>query len=49
MVAKLDKQPFDREGWLFELKWEGFRTITELDALVKSSSCACLSMYFPST
>jgi ATP-dependent DNA ligase len=25
MVAKLVRDPFDREGWLFELKWDGFR------------------------
>src|SRR5262249_9042751 len=29
MVAKLVKEPFDREGWLFELKWDGFRAIAE--------------------
>jgi ATP-dependent DNA ligase len=21
-------EPFDREGWLFELKWDGFRART---------------------
>src|SRR5262245_60968597 len=31
MVAKLAREPFDREGWLFELKWDGFRCITEKD------------------
>src|SRR5262245_48980211 len=31
MVAKLVKEPFDREGWLFELKWDGFRCIAEKD------------------
>jgi bifunctional non-homologous end joining protein LigD len=31
MVAKLVKEPFDREGWLFELKWDGFRAIAEKD------------------
>ena len=33
MVAKLVKEPFDREGWLFELKWDGFRAIAEKDKL----------------
>lgn len=33
MVAKLVKDPFDREGWLFELKWDGFRAIAEKDKL----------------
>ena len=25
------RDPFDREGWLFELKWDGFRCIAEKD------------------
>jgi len=29
MVAKLVRDLFDREGWLFELKWDGFRAIAE--------------------
>jgi bifunctional non-homologous end joining protein LigD len=31
MVARLVSDPFDREGWLFELKWDGFRAIAEMD------------------
>jgi bifunctional non-homologous end joining protein LigD len=31
MVARLLRDPFDREGWLFELKWDGFRAIAETD------------------
>jgi bifunctional non-homologous end joining protein LigD len=31
MVARLEPVPFDREGWLFELKWDGFRCIAEKD------------------
>jgi len=31
MVARLVRDPFDREGWLFELKWDGFRAIAETD------------------
>ena len=31
MVARLGRDRFDREGWLFELKWDGFRTIAEAD------------------
>ena len=33
MVARLVREPFDREGWFFELKWDGFRTIAEKDKL----------------
>lgn len=25
------REPFDREGWLFELKWDGFRAIAETE------------------
>jgi len=35
MVARLELLPFDREGWLFELKWDGFRAIAEIDARSK--------------
>ena len=31
MVARLVRDPFDREGWFFELKWDGFRAIAETD------------------
>ena len=31
MVARLVRDPFDREGWLFELKWDGFKAIGETD------------------
>ena len=35
MVARLVQDPFDREGWLFELKWDGFRAIAETDGARK--------------
>ena len=31
MVARLVRDPFDRDGWVFELKWDGFRAIAETD------------------
>jgi bifunctional non-homologous end joining protein LigD len=31
MVARFVKTPFDRKGWFFELKWDGFRCIAEKD------------------
>ena len=31
MVARLLTEPFDREDWFFELKWDGFRAIAERD------------------
>ena len=37
MVARLVRDPFDREGWLFELKWDGFRAIAETDGAGKVS------------
>src|SRR5262245_36745919 len=27
MLATLVDQPFDREGWQYEVKWDGYRTI----------------------
>src|SRR5262245_34762758 len=32
MVAKLVRERFDRRGWLFELKWDGFRAIAETES-----------------
>jgi bifunctional non-homologous end joining protein LigD len=30
MLASLVDEPFDRAGWIFELKWEGYRAIAEV-------------------
>ncbi len=30
MLATLVDQPFDRKGWLFELKWDGYRAVAEV-------------------
>jgi hypothetical protein len=30
MLATLVDKPFDRPGWLFEIKWDGYRTIAEV-------------------
>lgn len=35
MVARCVRDPFDRDGWLFELKWDGFRAIAETDGAGK--------------
>ena len=31
MICKLVRDPFTRRGWIFEIKWDGFRTIAEID------------------
>jgi bifunctional non-homologous end joining protein LigD len=31
MLARLVKEPFDRKGWIFEIKWDGFRAIAEVN------------------
>lgn len=31
MLAHLVDEPFDDENWLFEVKWDGFRAIAEVD------------------
>ncbi len=30
MLATLVEEPFDRPGWLFEVKWDGYRAISEI-------------------
>lgn len=31
MLASLGDEPFDNKNWIFELKWDGYRAIAELD------------------
>jgi bifunctional non-homologous end joining protein LigD len=31
MLATLVYKPFDRAGWTFEIKWDGYCVIAELD------------------
>ena len=30
MLASLSEQPFDNSGWIFEIKWDGYRAIAEM-------------------
>jgi len=32
MLAKRVDEIFDRQGWIFEIKWDGYRAIAEVDA-----------------
>ena len=32
MLATLVDEPFDDPGWLFEVKWDGYRAIASIDA-----------------
>ena len=34
MLATLVAEPFDRPGWLFEIKWDGYRAIAVIDKRV---------------
>jgi bifunctional non-homologous end joining protein LigD len=40
MVARLVPDRFDREDWLFELKWDGFRAIAETDGQGATKLCS---------
>src|SRR5260221_351143 len=31
MLATLADRPFDRDGWFFEIKWDGYRAIAEIE------------------
>jgi bifunctional non-homologous end joining protein LigD len=31
MLATLVQKPFDRAGWIFEIKWDGYRIMAEVD------------------
>lgn len=30
MLATLVDSPFDKKDWIFEVKWDGYRTIAEV-------------------
>jgi bifunctional non-homologous end joining protein LigD len=32
MLATLVEGPFDREGWIFEIKWDGYRALSRISA-----------------
>ena len=32
MLATPASRPFDRAGWLFEIKWDGYRALAEIEA-----------------
>lgn len=31
MLATLADAPFDREGWVFEIKWDGYRALAQVE------------------
>jgi bifunctional non-homologous end joining protein LigD len=30
MLCRLVRYPFSRPGWIYEIKWDGFRTLAEV-------------------
>lgn len=55
MLATLIDEPFDRDEWLFEVKWDGYRAIAEIDpkkqklALYSRNGVSFLKKYPPIT
>src|SRR5262245_62614744 len=50
MPCTLVSRPFDRENWIFEIKWDGYRTIaeiTESSVRLHSRKRKPLNGYFP--
>ncbi len=50
MLAKLVDEPFDDENWIFEIKWDGYRAITEIrNGIVKiySRNGISLANHYP--
>jgi bifunctional non-homologous end joining protein LigD len=31
MLAKESEEPFDDKNWLYEIKWDGYRAIAEIE------------------
>ncbi len=40
MLAKEVAEPFDRQGWLFEVKWDGYRAIARVQPEAEVSICS---------
>jgi bifunctional non-homologous end joining protein LigD len=50
MLCTLVSRPFDRSGWIFEIKWDGYRAIAEIDkksVRLYSRKLKSLEGYFP--
>ncbi len=33
MLAKVSEKPFDNKDWIFEIKWDGYRAVAEVDGM----------------
>jgi bifunctional non-homologous end joining protein LigD len=50
MLCTLVPRPFDRPNWIFEIKWDGYRAIAEIDKAsirLYSRKLKSLDTYFP--
>jgi len=50
MLCTLAPRPFDRPNWIFEIKWDGYRAIAEIDkssVRLYSRKLKSLEGYFP--
>jgi bifunctional non-homologous end joining protein LigD len=50
MLATLVDKPFDEEGWLYEIKWDGFRTLAYLNkgkVELRSRNNKSFEKYYP--
>lgn len=51
MLSHLTDKPFDREGWFYEIKWDGYRAIAEIakgKPLIYSRNLISFNERFPS-
>jgi bifunctional non-homologous end joining protein LigD len=44
MMASLTAEPFDDDGWLFEVKWDGHRCLANLGTATRLTSRTCRDM-----
>lgn len=50
MLATLVDTPFDKKDWIFEVKWDGYRTIAEVEegkVRIYSRNGLSFNTYFP--
>ena len=49
MLAELIEESFDDTGWLFEIKYDGYRALAGIDGQGMSISIAAILFRLPST
>jgi len=45
MLAKLSDKPFSKEGWIYEMKWDGYRAVAEIKSRLNRDKGGKVHLY----